>query len=212
MINRLKTPEPLPERAAEILKDLPRPPARTKEVDARPPRRRKPKSQDKDYIKASLGPYLADELAKLSGTNYDLTIKAAIVEFALAKVAGGKTLAQICVEEGRCFPSKEVLYNWIMRDEGLAQDFKLATEMSVEARVDAASYAVDVDPDMERTKLKVKFTQWYAAKKLPKQYGESKHLVVDQVTKIQTEMITDETSAEEAAKIYAENFFGSDEE
>lgn len=179
--------------------------------DGRKPRKRKPKTLVMRDIEQNLGPYLKQRLAEVSGLQYSEDIRPAIIEYVLAMVACGKSIAQLCAEEGRYFPSPEIIFNWIMRDQDLAAQYRTASENSVEARVDSLANMVENDPDTEKTKLAVRFVQWYAAKKLPKTYGETRHLQIDQNTNVNMEgMNRTDLSAEEAARIYADQFIAEE--
>lgn len=193
-----KKRELLPEAVA-VVASLP-------ETHPDPEKPKIPLPKPSTYLSETLGPYISDQLSIISGEKFSPELKTAIIEFTLAKVAGGKTIAQVAKEEGLSFPDKEVLYNWIMRDKERAEDYQQASEMSVEAKVDSLGYDMDTDPDLDRVKLKVKFTQWYAAKKKPKEYGESKHLVVDQRALVAVKHIKEDMSPDEAARVYMENF------
>jgi len=192
--------------ASKVVREIPE----TSVAVNKPKRRKKPRTLQMREIENNLGPYLKQQLMKVSGIQYTDEMRTLIIEYTLARVTTGMTIAEVSEREGKIFPEAAIIYNWIMRDPELAEQHRLATERSVEAKLDMSEHEIDNTEDLEKTKLKIKFHQWYASKKKPKEYGESRHLQIDQNISGDASRVSDAPSAEEAGRIYAEEFFESE--
>jgi hypothetical protein len=100
---------------------------------------------------------------------YDPQLGTLILE-QLAK--GEKSLRRICEEHG--FPSRSVVYRWVLENRDFAAQYAVATEIQQHSNVDEMRYEIEdvTKTDVNRMRLKLDTIKWTAARLAPKVYGD----------------------------------------
>lgn len=98
------------------------------------------------------------------------------------RVGSGETLRAVCATEK--MPSRDTVMRWMREKPGFSDQYRRAREDQVESWADQIVEIADnpADVDNRQTKrdaLRVGTRQWLMSKLKPREYGDTKHLLVD---------------------------------
>lgn len=99
------------------------------------------------------------------------------IEEAIEQVSTGSTLKAACLELGI---GEHAARKRIIRDERLGQLYARARESYADVMAEKLNDIADEETDQQRARLKCDNVKWYAARVLPKKYGDRKIIAGDE--------------------------------
>lgn len=103
-----------------------------------------------------------------------MTIDKSIFDDICVQIAEGKSLRQICAQDG--MPSGETIRRWLAADEAeggeMCAQYARAREAQADYYADEIIEIADTATDAQIARLQVDARKWKASKLAPKRYGE----------------------------------------
>lgn len=86
------------------------------------------------------------------------------------RIATGKSLKDICAEEG--MPTRETIYAWLREDSAFSDMYARAREDQADYLADEIVDIADTETDSAKARNRIDARKWKAAKLQPKRYGD----------------------------------------
>jgi hypothetical protein len=94
----------------------------------------------------------------------------ALAEKICEKVADGKSLREICSEQG--MPCHSVCRRWIQTNDEFSDKYTRAKQEMLEREAESLISIADSNDDPQRLRVRIDTRKWLLSKMLPKKYGD----------------------------------------